>query len=327
MAIEAKADFLNQMETRLADVLTAADLSRTLAAVSEILGGFRITAEEKEADTGWDDLMQAYTDALKVQGRSQKTIDRYVYIIGRMMNFVKVPVCRITVYHLRAYLSAEKERGIAEQTLEGYREIFSAYFNWLQREDLIQKNPTANLGAIKVPKVTRKTYSDVDLEKLNRECGNVRNRAIIHFLGSTGCRISEMTGLDRNAVDLNKLECIVHGKGNKERVVYLDEVAGMLLGQYLDERTDSSTALFVGKGGRRLQPGGVRAMLNRIAKAAGVEHVHPHRFRRTLATNMARHGMPIQEVAAILGHEKLDTTMKYVVLNRDDIRSSYRRFA
>ena len=327
MAIDAKVDFMNQLEARLADVITASEMTKTLAAVAEVMDNFQIAVDATAEADMKDDLLNAFTDALKVQGRSQKTIDRYVYIINRMMAFVKVPTRRVTVYHLRGYLSAEKERGISEQTLEGCREVFSAYFNWLQREDLIQKNPTANLGVIKVPIVTKQTYSEVDLEKLNQKCHSLRDRAIIHFLGSTGCRISEMTGLDRDQVDLRTMECTVHGKGNKERTVYMDEVAGMLLGQYLETRKDSEPALFVGKGNRRLQPGGVRAMLKKLGIAAEVDHVHPHKFRRTLATNMARHGMPVQEVAAILGHEKIDTTMKYVVLNKDDIKSSYRRYA
>lgn len=327
MAIDAKVDFMNQLEARLADIITASEMTKTLAAVAEVMDNFQIAVDATAEADMKDDLLNAFTDALKVQGRSQKTIDRYVYIINRMMDFVKVPTRRVTVYHLRGYLSAEKERGISEQTLEGCREVFSAYFNWLQREDLIQKNPTANLGVIKVPIVTKQTYSEVDLEKLNQKCHSLRDRAIIHFLGSTGCRISEMTGLNRDQVDLRTMECTVHGKGNKERTVYMDEVACMLLGQYLETRQDSEPALFVGKGNRRLHPGGVRAMLNKLGAEADVDHVHPHKFRRTLATNMARHGMPVQEVAAILGHEKIDTTMKYVVLNKDDIKSSYRRFA
>ena len=119
---------------------------------------------------------------------------------------------------------------------------------------------------------------------------------------------------------------MVHGKGNKERTVYLDEVAGMLLAEYLNGRIDDVPALFINKQHDRLNPGGVRAMLNKLAEKAGVDHVHPHKFRRTLATGLARHGMPIQEVAKVLGHEKLDTTMKYVVLNKDDVKASYRRY-
>ena len=242
------------------------------------------------------------------------------------MAFAKVPTRRISVYHLRNYLTHEKERGICENTLEGYREIFSAYFNWLQRESLIDRNPCVNLGVIKVPKKEKKTYTDAELERLNWFCGNIRDRAILHFLRSTGCRISEVTELNRDQVNLEALECVVHGKGDKERTVYLDDVAGMLLKEYLKKRKDDVPALFINKRQDRFQPNGIRAMLKKLAANAGVEHVHPHKFRRTLATDLARHGMPIQEVAKVLGHEKLDTTMKYVVLNKDDVKASYRRY-
>jgi site-specific recombinase XerD len=176
-------------------------------------------------------------------------------------------------------------------------------------------------------KKEKKIYSERELEKLNRSCTNSRDRAILHFLRSTGCRISEVTGLDRDAVHLDSLECVVHGKGNKERKVFLDDVAGMLLAEYLSERKDDHPALFIGKGNKRLLPGGVRLMMNNLAKQANVDHVHPHKFRRTLATNLTRHGMPIQEVSRILGHEKIDTTMKYVNLDDEETKAKYRRYA
>ena len=324
--IDAKVSFMNQLTQRMSGTLTVDQTEKLTKTGYDLLDRFDMV--EHGDDTGPDDMLDSYVSALKVECRSQKTIDRYVYVIGKLMDFAKVPTRRISVYHLRNYLTQEKERGICENTLEGYREIFSAYFNWLQRESLIDKNPCVNLGVIKVPKKEKKTYSDAELERLNWYCGNIRNRAILHFLRSTGCRISEVTELDRAAVNLEALECVVHGKGNKERTVYLDEVAGMLLGQYLSERRDDAPALFVSRRGcNRLKPGGVRAMLKELAEKAGVDHVHPHKFRRTLATDLTRHGMPIQEVAKILGHEKLDTTMKYVVLNKDDIKASYRRFA
>ena len=322
--IDAKVSFMTQMEAGLTDTLTVDQMKKMQTVGYAILDKFDLVelADEMEQD----DLLDCYVSAMKVECRSQKTIDRYVYVIGRMMEFVKVPTRRVSVYHLRNYLTHEKERGICEQTLEGYREIFSAYFNWLQRESLIDRNPCVNLGVIKVPKKEKKTYTDAELERLNWFCGNIRDRAILHFLRSTGCRISEITGLNRDQVNLELLECVVHGKGNKERTVYLDEVAGMLLAEYLNGRIDDVPALFINKQHDRLNPGGVRAMLNKLAKKAGVDHVHPHKFRRTLATGLARHGMPIQEVAKVLGHEKLDTTMKYVVLNKDDVKASYRRY-
>lgn len=326
MGIESKVDFMRDVEMSLSEKVTVHDMNIVMKAIADVLEGYEMETARTWAEDQ-DDLMTCYIAAMKVECRSQKTIDRYVYIIRRMMEFVKVPTRRVTVYHLRSYLAAEKERGIADQTLEGYREIFSAYFNWLQRESLIDKNPTVNLGTVKCAKKEKKTYSEVDMENLNHNCKTIRDRAIINFLSSTGCRVSEMTELNRDDVNMDALECVVHGKGNKERTVYLSPVAGMLLDQYLRTRKDDEPALFVGKRNERLLPGGVRTMLNKVAAAAGVDHVHPHKFRRTLATNLSRHGMPLQEVANILGHEKLDTTMKYVKLNKDDIRSSYRRFA
>ena len=322
--IDAKVSFMTQMEAGLTDTLTVDQMKKMQTVGYAILDKFDLVELEDEMEQ--DDLLDCYVSAMKVECRSQKTIDRYVYVIGRMMEFVKVPTRRVSVYHLRNYLTHEKERGICEQTLEGYREIFSAYFNWLQRESLIDRNPCVNLGVIKVPKKEKKTYTDAELERLNGFCGNIRDRAILHFLRSTGCRISEITGLNRDQVNLELLECVVHGKGNKERTVYLDEVAGMILAEYLNGRIDDVPALFINKQHDRLNPGGVRAMLNKLAEKAGVDHVHPHKFRRTLATDLARHGMPIQEVAKVLGHEKLDTTMKYVVLNKDDVKASYRRY-
>ena len=247
-----------------------------------------------------------------------------------MVEFTGVQTRQVTVYHLREYLAKEKNRGICDTTLENERQIFCGYFNWLQRESLINRNPTANLGAIKCAKKKKLAYSETDLDKLHQvACHETRDRAIISFLESTGCRISEALELNRDDVDLERQKCIVHGKGNKERTVYLNDVTTMVLKQYLEERKDQNEALFVSLRGdhERLQPGGVRIMLKRIGKKAGVENVHPHRFRRTLATNISRHGMPIQEVATILGHEKLDTTMKYVSLNDNDVHSDFRRFA
>lgn len=169
--------------------------------------------------------------------------------------------------------------------------------------------------------------TEVEIEKLNQACTERRDKAIIYFLLYTGCRVSEMTELNREDLDLEKLQCIVHGKGNKERKVYLKQVAGMLIKEYLETRTDDNPALFIGRCGKRLQQNGVRVMLKRIAKLAGVEHVHPHKFRRTYATDLHRHGAPVQNISSLLGHDKLDTTMKYVFIDDTDNENAYRRFA
>ena len=333
MAIDAKVSFLGQVERKAGEILTVVHLEKIMKVISDVMDGFDIRECERWDEIQKDDLLDSYIASMKVSGRSEKTIARYAYMIGRFVKFVNVQTRKINVYHIRSWLASEKERGVQDSTLEGHRQILSAYFGWLHRESLIERNPMTNVGPIKVPKRQKRIISDIEMEKLKQACEQIhgiqryRDRAIIAFLASTGCRVSEMTGLNRDSVDLKSLECVVHGKGDKDRLVYLDPVAGMLLQQYLVKRKDDGDALFVGKEGRRLEPGGVRAMLNTIAKAAGVENVHPHKFRRTLATELTRHGMPIQEVASILGHEKLDTSMQYVILDHDTVKANYRKFA
>lgn len=326
MAIESKAVFLRELEQRLSTVLTAADMQRTLSIVSDTLAPFAMQVTDSLTPQG-DDLLEAFLNALEVEGRSRKTLDRYRYVITKMCKALSVPTRQITVYHIRRYLTDEKNRGIADRTLEGIREVLSSYFNWLQRESLINHNPTANLGVIKYKKKQKDVYSDADLERMKFGCKSIRDRAIVCFLRATGCRISEMCGLNRTDVDLDSLECKVVGKGNKERTVFLDQVAAMTLQTYLSTRQDALPALFVGKGTERMHPGGVRKMLCELGEQANVTHVHPHKFRRTTATNLIRHGMPIQEVAMILGHDKLDTTMQYVVLDKSEVKNSYLKFA
>ena len=326
MAIEAKIVLLSELERALSDKLTAANMSTVLSILSDKLTKFNIESLDVDENQN-DDLLEAFLNALAVEGRSPKTIQRYRYIIGRMRNALKVPTKNITVFHLRRYLTDEKARGISDRTLEGIRQTFSSFFNWLQREGLIETNPTANLGAIKYTKKQKDLYSEADIEKMKFGCRSIRDRAILCFLKATGCRISEMTQLNRDDVDLINLECKVLGKGNKERIVFLDQIAAMTIEKYLNTRTDDYPALFIGKGSERLQPNAVRKMLTQLGQNSNVEHVHPHKFRRTVATNLIRHGMPIQEVAAILGHDKLDTTMQYVVLDKTDVKNAYRKYA
>lgn len=326
MAIEAKIDFLNMTEKRLSTIITADAMQKALCAMADVLEGYEVRQAAFQ-DDGQDDLLDCYIDALKVQGRSEKTLERYRYIIAKVMRFVGVPTRRVTVYHLRNYIAAEQKRGVSDRTANGERSVLTAYFNWLQRESLIERNPTANLGVIKCAKKKKKTFTAADIERLKNACTSTRDRAIISFLAATGCRISEATALNRADIDFNTMECVVRGKGDKERTVYIDPVAAMHLKAYFAERQDIAPALFVGKGAKRLQPGGVRCELNKIAARAGVDHVHPHKFRRTLATELARHGMPIQEVANVLGHDHIDTTMQYVILNTDDVKHSYMRYA
>lgn len=327
MSKEAKMVFENRLKAKISEKFPGYRGEWIMQSVNDCLMGFNIElGSVKEYDSY--ELLKTYVNALEIQGRSKKTIERYEYLLKKFIESTDIPTQDCNVFHLREYLGKEKERGLSNETLEGIRQVLSAYFNWLHREGLILHNPVANLGAIKRIKKVKTIYTEIDIEKLKQKCKCTRDRAIICFLYSTGCRISEMTQLNREDVNLTLLECRVLGKGNKERTVYLDGVSGMMLMEYLNERDDSEEALFVGKKAPhiRLEPNGVRSMLRDLQKDSGVDHVHPHKFRRTRATRLVKHGMPIQEVAAVLGHEKLDTTMEYVIMDKTDIKNSYQKF-
>ena len=326
MSLEAKQNLTSKMEKAL-NILPAATVLEVIRILTEILDGFEVEqiTQDKDEATG-EEFLNAFLAAKQIEGRSHKTIERYKYIIRKLLAAVKVPVRDITIYHVRTYLMNEKKRGIADRTLEGNRSIFSSLFGWLAQEGLIARNPVGNIGTVKYIKKVRKPLSAVDLARLREACKTPRDLAMINFLLSTGCRISEACALNRD-IDYKSGEITVLGKGAKERKVYVDDVTIMTLDRYLQGRTDQDPALFVGRGAKRIQPGGVRLVLSKIGSAAGVENVHPHRFRRTLATNLISRGMSIQEVAAILGHDNINTTMQYVYLEQSAIKSSYHKFS
>jgi len=328
MSITAKQYLIKKVGAELSRELSAHDLEVVQDRLNEVLAVFEVeTREEGKADADSDDMLEAFLTAKQIEGRSEKTLALCRYRIGQLAQAINVPIRHITVFHLRKYLMDEKARGLADATLEGMRSVYCSFFSWLYNEGLLKANPCANLAPIKVAKVVRLPYSDVDLERLREACQQTRDKAIVAFLLSTGCRVSEMCGLDRADVDFDRGEAIVLGKGNKERTVFLNDVALLHLRRYLQERKDDSPALFATRSSSRITPNGVRKMLHDAADRAGVENVHPHRFRRTLATNLIDHGMAIQQVASVLGHEKLDTTLKYVHQRTEDIHNSYRKYS
>lgn len=327
MSVEAKQTMLKNLEKEFGHTLTADNMNEVLKIIADELDAYSLEqTENTDFDLSSNDMLDSFLSAKELEGRSPKTLERYKYIITKLLLFTKTPIRSITIYHLRKYLMVLKGRGCADTTIEGVREVFSSFFNWLQKERLIDENPCANLAPIKCMKKTKLPFSSVDIEKLKENCLNSRDKAIICFLLSTGCRISEVIQLNKTDVDFQKKQCKVLGKGNKERIVYIDDVTALLLLRYFSERKDKSEALFAGKGTSCIGAQGVRKMLVDLGKRAGVENVHPHRFRRTLATNLIFRGMPIQEVAKILGHEKLDTTMKYVYLDNNMLKFSYSKY-
>lgn len=328
MSTVAKQLFINDLSKQLEDVLTVRNMAEVVNAVNDVFAMYDVERElEETSQQGFEDILNSFIEAKRVEGKSESTLERYSYVLKRFMDYDSTPIRKITVYNLRNYFSAEKERGISDSTLKNLRFVFSSFFGWAYREELIPKNPVNNFNPIKCRKEVRMPYSDVDLEKLKESCKLTRDKAVIAFLLSTGCRIGEVCRLNRWDIDFQNLEVTVLGKGNKERTVYIDAVTAMQIKKYLDERKDNCEALFINHRGTRLQDGGVRYILNGIAKEAVVENVYPHRFRRTLATNLINRGMPIQEVKDILGHEKIDTTMGYVYVNKQNVKNAYQKYS
>lgn len=333
MSLLDKQLFLKQMEQRLGAFIPANDLPRIIAAAGEALEGFEVTSATTGggSDGDSDDLLQFFLDAKRVEGLSEKSLYGYERLLRRLRNETGVPFQKMTVYHLRSYLSREQARGINDSTRAGYRQCWSSFFGWMRREGLIEKNPVDNLAPVKVSATVREPFSAVEVARLDEAAETDRDRAIIAVLNSSGIRVSELVGLDREDMDLSGSADFcrfkVFGKGKKERYAYLDPVASMLLNRYLGGRTDDNQALFVSRRGTRLTDDGVRFALNKIGARAGVENVHPHRFRRTRATSLINAGMPIQNVQTILGHAKIDTTTRYVYVDEQTVAADFRRFA
>lgn len=328
MSIAAKMVMMRDLERQLGSLLTADDVQKVMKTLSDQLCRYDMEAAEGSYVEGEsDDYLNAFLDAKQIEGRSEKTIERYRYMLNRILREIRVPIRNITIYHLRNYLMNMKKQGIGDSTIEGTRSIMNSFFSWLQREGMIEHNPCGNINTIKCAKKIRLPFSDTEIERLKEVSADIRDKALICFLLSTGCRISEVCALDRTDIDFYSMEVTVLGKGNKERTVFIDGVTAMFLKRYLASRTDTLPALFIGKGSDRMTPGGIRFMLKDVEQRSGVENVHPHRFRRTLATSLINHGMPIQEVAAILGHDKLDTTMKYVYISKTNVKTAYQKYA
>lgn len=280
------------------------------------------------SDNSAEGFLKRYIATKRIEGLSDSTLHRYTEENLKLIQFLQKPLYEITTYDLRFYLSYRRQQGrVSNRTLDGMRRCFSSFFGWLSAEGLIGRNPCAALAQIKYRKQVKRPYSATDMEKLRKACENIRDLALLDFLYCTGCRVSEVSRLDIVDINFEQKECVVLGKGNKERTVYLSEVAAMHLQEYLFTRKDMSEALFVGKGSGRLTKNGIEARLKQIGKVAGVENVHPHRYRRTLATNLLDRGMNIQDVAQILGHADLKTTQVYCFISQANVRAAYRKYA
>ena len=274
-------------------------------------------------------LLESFLIAKEVEGCSPKTLAYYESTISKMNAALAKPYTQLTTDDLRKYLSNyEVKRGTSKVTIDNIRRIFSSFFSWLEDEDYIVKSPVRRIHHVKAPALVKETLSDEDLEALRDGCRCERDLAIIDMLASTGMRIGELVRLDRTDLNLRERECLVLGKGNKQRLVYFDARTKLHLTNYLSARTDENPALFVSLNGKhsRMTIGGIELRLRQLGKKLLPQRVHPHKFRQTLATNAIDKGMPVEQVQKLLGHARIDTTMHYAMVNQNNVKASHRRY-
>lgn len=275
------------------------------------------------------DLVQIFLSAKRVEGCSDKTVLYYDSTIRNVLNAVGKDVRDITTDDLRIYLDRyQRTNGVSKVTIDNIRRILSSFFAWLEDEDYITKSPVRRIHKVKTCKTVKETYSDEALELMRDHSECVRDLAIIDMLASTGMRVGELVKLDRSDIDFANRECIVLGKGNKQRKVYFDARTKIHLQRYLNGRKDDNPALFVTlqRPYNRLQISGVEIRLRRLGEKLNLNKVHPHKFRRTLATMAIDKGMPIEQVQQLLGHQSVDTTLQYAMVNQSNVKQSHRRY-
>ena len=275
------------------------------------------------------DLLELFLTAKEVEGCSPKTIAYYEATLQNMESWLSKPIAHVSSDDLRKYLSVyELERGSSKVTIDNIRRIFSSFFSWLEDEDYIVKSPVRKIKRVKAAVKTKETLSDEDLEALRDSCDSRRDLAMVDLLASTGMRVGELIRLDIDDVDIQGRECIVTGKGNKQRPVYFDARTKLHLAAYLKSRKDGNPALFVSLNGRaqRLSVCTIEKRIKVLGEKAQVGRVHPHKFRRTLATHAIDKGMPIEQVQKLLGHSKIETTMHYAMVNQSNVKASHEKY-
>lgn len=274
-------------------------------------------------------LLNLFLSAKEVEGCSFKTINYYRATIEKLLNYLNKEIYNISADDLRHYLASyKKNRNSSKTTMDNIRRIFSSFFSWLEEEDYIIKNPVNRIHKVKMGRVVKETFSDENLEVLRDNCDEIRDLAIVEMLMSTGMRVGELVQLDIDDVDFNERECVVFGKGESQRVVYFDARTKIHLLQYLNSRSDDNPALFVSlkKPYNRLGINGVETRIRDLGVKSNINKAHPHKFRRTMATNAINKGMPIEQVQKLLGHVQIDTTMRYAMVNQSNVKLSHQKF-
>lgn len=275
------------------------------------------------------EYLKMFIDAKQIEGCSERTLQYYRVTIEHMLGNIETPIRKITTDEIRGYLvDYQKVNNCSKVTVDNVRRNMSSFFSWLEEEDYILKSPMRRIHKIKTKQPVKETITDEMIEKLRDNCTCVRDLAMIDLLYSTGIRVGELVGLNISDIDFEERECIVFGKGDKERRVYFDAKAKLHLQEYIESRTDDNPALFVTLDAphARLKISGVEIRVRELGRKLNIDKIHPHKFRRTMATRAIDKGMPIEQVQKILGHSQIDTTMQYAIVNQNNVKVSHRRY-
>lgn len=327
-----KNKLITQIQANMVTILNSSQMEELRRVLTNSLHGIEVTKKQAPLpleDQENEELLEVFIGAKRIEGCSEKSLKYYSSTVRQMLSNVDKLVREISTDDLRRYLATyQKERKSSKVTIDNMRRIFSSFFGWLEDEDYILKSPVRRIHKVKTDKPIKETFSDESLELLRDACEEIRDLAMVDLLASTGMRVGELTNLNREDVNFHERECVVLGKGGSERVVYFDARTKIHLLNYLDNRRDANSALFVSLSvpHDRLLTGGVEIRLREIGKRAELHKVHPHKFRRTLATRAIDKGMPIEQVQRLLGHVKIDTTMHYAMVNQTNVKNSHRKF-
>ena len=324
-----KEQLITEVQQQMLPYLNNEQLQKLREAMEYCLHGMEITATDHQQAQVQPDAISAFIAAKRIEGCSEKTLNYYRKTIDSMVSGIGKPPAQITTDDLRRYLTEyQVQRKSSRVTIDNIRRILSTFFSWLEDEDYIVKSPIRRIHKVKTAKILKDTYTDEALELMRDNCGNLRDLAMIDLLSSSGMRVGEMVALNRDDINFNERECVVFGKGSKERLVYFDARTKIHLQNYLDSRIDNNPALFVTLRAPhdRLMIGGVEFRLRELGRQLNLPKVHPHKFRRTMATSAIDKGMPIEQVQQLLGHQKIDTTMHYAMVKQQNVKLAHRKY-
>ena len=323
-----KQKLISDIESQMQKVLDNSQLEELHRVLAYCTHDYVITSSGQSVEKDID-FISMFLAAKRIEGRSEKSLKYYQLTIEKLVDKIGKTVKHITTDDLRVYLADyQRDNNSSKVTIDNIRRILSSFFGWLEDEDYILKSPVRRIHKVKTGKLIKETYTDEQLELMRDNCTELRDLAIIDILASTGMRVGEMVLLNKEDINFEERECIVFGKGDKERVVYFDARTKMHLQNYLNSRDDNNKALFVSLASphQRLNIGGVEVRLRNIGKTLGIEKVHPHKFRRTLATMAIDKGMPIEQLQQLLGHQRIDTTLQYAMVKQSNVKIAHRKY-